>query len=71
MKIKMLKALVIKGSVWPAGSILELPDPEAAALIEQKSAVEVKEAKPAWEAPSQANSIPVPSLDPKDKKKPS
>ncbi len=50
MKVKVLQSTVIKGSVWPAGSILDestmTPD-EMQRLIEQKRVVEIKGGSPA------------------------
>ncbi len=54
MKIKILKTDVIKGSVWPEGSVLDdsyLTPAEMTELIEQKRAVEVKGADQAFPEP--------------------
>lgn len=42
MKVKLLKPAVVAGSVWPAGSVIEVEGADAAALLNDGTAEAVK-----------------------------
>ena len=67
MKLRMLKAGVINGSVWPNGSILELPEAQAQALIEGQRAEAVPEIPPVPMPEEDLAQLPAPER--KEKKK--
>jgi hypothetical protein len=53
MNIVLLKDTVINGSIWPLGSIMDLPDDQARSLVQRNDAmVQNDEAEPAEEKPA-------------------
>lgn len=47
MRVKLTKSSVVKGSVWPAGTVLEVGDEQGQTLIGLKRAERVEDTIPA------------------------
>lgn len=69
MKIKLLECVAIKGRPTAPGTIVDLPNADAASLIRRKMAVQAEDGDPPKEPTFLDSTAPEPQTEPKRAKR--